>query len=94
MQTYNYSISSGRTKKILYVENTINTHEKCSICGKNLCPARLESWQNHILVDFKYHNGFCEHCGLFEYEPVKDAEIIFQSEQHQEIYSNELKTFH
>ena len=93
MQAYNHLVSSENTKKILYVEDSESIDEKCSICGNNLYLARLESWKNDILVDFKYHNGFCKACGLFEFEPVKDAEIVFESETHQKIYNDELKSF-
>jgi hypothetical protein len=93
MQTYNHLTSLEKLKKILYVEDSVSTDEKCSICNNNLYLARLESWKNDTLVDFKYHNGFCKTCGLFEFEPVKDAEIVFESDIHQRIYNEELKSF-
>ena len=87
------NIFPSRKKKILFVLNSFDPQQKCSICGNPLYSARLESWQDDILVDFKFNNGFCEKCGLFEYEPIQDAEIIFQDEKLKEIYSNELKGF-
>lgn len=82
-----------QTKKILIVLESIDPEERCSICDKPLYPARMESWKNDILVDFKFHNAFCENCGLFEYEPLKDIEIYFLDSEHQEIYKRELNCF-
>jgi len=84
---------SCQKKKILTVLNSYDPEEKCSICNTPLYSARLESWQDEILVDFKINNGFCEKCGLFEYEPIDEAEIIFQDERLKKIYSDELNCF-
>lgn len=84
---------SFQKKKILKVLNSYDPEETCSICGTPLYSALLESWQDNILVDFKISNGFCEKCGLFEYEPIDEAEIIFQDKKLKKIYSDELNCF-
>ncbi|MFO7797097.1 MAG: hypothetical protein ACQERB_08215 [Promethearchaeati archaeon] len=84
---------SCQRKKILTVLNSYNPEEKCSICGTPLYSARLESWLDDILVDFKINNGFCEKCALFEYESIDKAEIIFQDERLKKIYSKEIDCF-
>lgn len=83
----------SQVKKVLMVLDSINQKEQCSICNSPLYPARLESWYDDVLVDFKFHNAFCENCGLFEYEPIEDVEIHFQEEDHRKIYLNEMKSF-
>jgi hypothetical protein len=82
-----------KVRKLLIVLDCAAEHEKCSICETPLYPARLESWQNDSLIDFKFHNGFCERCGLFEYEPIDDIEIYFQKTGHQETYKQEINSF-
>ncbi|TXT63927.1 MAG: hypothetical protein BAJALOKI3v1_290031 [Promethearchaeota archaeon] len=85
---YNFQV-----RKLLIVLDCAAEDEKCSICDAPLYPARLESWQNDSLIDFKFHNGFCEQCGLFEYEPIKDTQICFQKTGHQETYNQEINSF-
>ena len=82
-----------QTKKVLTVLNSYDPEEKCSVCGTPLYSARLESWLDDILVDFKIKNGFCEKCGLFEYEPMDTAEIVFQDDRLKKLYSDELNCF-
>jgi hypothetical protein len=89
-----HQISSiNQIKRILSILDTKSKDERCTICGSKIYPAVLESWMGNTLIDFKIQNGFCEKCGLFQYEPEKSAKIEFQKENHRKVYKETLNSF-
>ncbi|MBD3197026.1 MAG: hypothetical protein GF317_18375 [Candidatus Lokiarchaeota archaeon] len=81
------------TNKTLYVLGSIDQTRNCSICNSDVYPARLEYYQEELMLYFEFCNLFCQNCGLFEYEPEEDIKIEFSNPQHQEIYLNTEKSF-
>ncbi|MEJ2249438.1 MAG: hypothetical protein P8Y70_01650 [Candidatus Lokiarchaeota archaeon] len=93
MEVQQKQIYKHQLRKILSVIDTKSDIERCTVCGNRLFPAVLESWKADILVDFKIQNGFCEHCGLFQFEPEESTEFHFQKPKHRKLYKQSLQSF-
>lgn len=82
-----------KIRKILTILDFKCKEDKCTICGNRLYPAVKESWYGNTLVDFKIQNGFCEECGLFQFEPEKCLELDFQKSKHKKLYKKNSNCF-